>query len=323
MVILRVVLLMSLLAGLILPSAAQSQAPPPEGVLRTEVRVINVYATVKDKKGQLVPNMTAQEFALLDDGQPQAISYFARESELSLLVILLVDTSTSQARVLAREQRIAAMFFERVLGPGDQAAVVAFDSNAYVLQGPTSDLAQLGRALQRIEPFAPGFAPQLPLSAKTNGTRMCAAVAWAAQLQPPLQVHRKVIILVTDGVDAELGSLLKPTLETALRSDVMIYSIRTIDPGVYVWWEQTLVEAGERALRRLARETGGLFFLGNNPRGLEVAFAQVAAEVRAQYSLGFTPRYLTYSTRFHPITVTINEKGAKVRARRGYFSPPQ
>lgn len=285
-----------------------------------EVRVVNVHVTVKDKKGQLVPNLGATDFALLEDGQPTVPYYFAGQSEVSLLVVLLIDTSTSQTKVLSKERYIAARFLERVLRPGDQAAVVTFDSNVRVLQSATSDLALLGGALEHIEPFAPGFPSELPPAEETNGTRMCAAVAWATDRQTLRRADRKVIVLISDGVDNELEAKLKPALWAALRNDTMIYSIRVIDAGAYAG-DRSEVQAGERALQRLARETGGLFFLGHNPSRLEAAFAQIAAEVRGQYSLGFIPRYLTYNVRFHTITVTVKQKGTRVRARRGYFSP--
>jgi Ca-activated chloride channel family protein len=149
---------------------------------------------------------------------------------------------------------------------------------------------------------------------------MCAALSWAAEFESARPADRTVIVLITDGVDAELDAELRPALETLLRNDVMVYSIRAIDSGVYPWWDEQRVEAGIRAMRLLARETGGLFFVGNKPHRLEAAFAEIAAEVRSQYSLAFTPRYLTYNARFHRITV-VSPRGTTVRARRGYFSP--
>jgi len=288
-----------------------------------EARIVNVHVTVQDKKGQLVPNLGAADFTVLEDREPTPPYYFSGASKQSLLVVLLIDTSTSQSEVLSRERHIATKFLERVLGPADQAAVVTFDSNAYVLQSATSDLASLGRALEHIEPFAPGFSSELPPWKEVNGTRTCAAVAWVAdwQTQASRQADRKVVILISDGVDAELNSKLKPALEAALRNDVTIYSIRMIDPGAYGWLDQPRVQAGEQALLLLARETGGLFFLGNNPSRVEAAFAQIAAEVRAQYSLGFVPRYFTYNGRFHRISVAVKQKDLNVRARTGYFSP--
>jgi len=286
-----------------------------------EVRVVNVHVTVKDKKGQLVPNLGATDFVVREDGQPRDPYYFfAGENKMSLLVVLLIDTSTSQSKILSKERHTAAKFLERVFRPGDQAAVVTFDSNAYVLQNATSDLALLRRALEHIEPFAPGVAP-VPLPSKgSNGTRACAAVAWVADWQASRRADRKVIILISDGVDLELDSRLKPALGAALRNDVVIYAIRILDSGAYASEGGARVQAGERALRLLAHETGGLFFTGNNPNLLEAAFAQITAEVRGQYSIGFVPQHLTYN-RFHRIIVAVKQKGTKVRSRRGYFSP--
>ncbi len=315
--------LLGVLGALPLECHAQSSVPTIDKPLRVEVRVVGVHVTVKDKKDQLVPNLGVAEFALQEDGEPTAPYYFfaGGSSKVSLLVVLLVDTSTSQSHVLVKERRIATKFLESVLRPGDQAAVVTFDSNAYVLQSPTSDLARLDRTLEHIQPFAPGIAPELPHWKEVNGTRACAAVAWVADWQVPSPADRKVVILISDGVDAELNSQLQPAVNAVLRNDVTIYAIRIIDAGAYQWEDRSRVQAGERALRQMADETGGLFFTGNNPDRLEAAFAQIAAEVRGQYSIGFVPRYLTYNARFHRINVAVNHKGTYVRARRGYFSP--
>ena len=323
---LRLVLILGILAGLC-PAVAWSQMPPPPppqaepDPLRVEVRVVNVFATVRDRQGRLMPNLTKADFEVLEDGQPKDIDYFARENEMSLLLLFLVDTSTSQKRIIAKEQKIAAEFAQRVLRPGDQVALAAFDSNAYMLQEPTSDPAELGKAWERIVPFAPGFKPQLKEGKKVNGTRMCAALAWAADFQPKQLANRKVIVLITDGVDAELNTDLRPSLETVLRNDVMVYTIRAMDAGVYAWWDKERVEAGDRAMRQFAKESGGAFYVGNNADRMESAFAEIAAEVRSQYGFGFAPRYMTYNARFHKITVNVKTSGASVRARRGYYSP--
>jgi VWFA-related protein len=321
----RILTLVTLFLAGMASAVAQTQplppaAPSPEP-LRVEVRVVNVFATVKDGDGRLLPNLNGTQFAVLEDGEARDLGYFAREDEVSLLLILLVDTSTSQAQILTRERRIAADFLKRVLKPGDQVALVGFDSNAYILQEPTTDTAKLNAALDRLVPFAPGFQPQLKPSRKPNGSRMCAALSWVSEMEPPQMAHRKVVVLISDGVDAELNTELQPTLENVLRNDVMVYSIRAIDEGHYAWWDAPRLQAADRAMRLVARETGGLFFVGQRAGRLEEAFQQIAEEVRSQYSLGFTPKYLTYTGRFHRITVQVKQGGAKVRARRGYFSP--
>lgn len=308
-------------AGVLCPSVLWPQTPPEPEPMRVEVRVVNVYATVKDRQGRLVDSLNQSNFAVLEDKEPRDIGYFARENELSVLLILLVDTSTSQKRVIAREQKIAAQFARQVLRAGDQVALVGFDSNAYLLLEPTPDPAQLEKAWERIVPFAPGFAPQLKPGSRVNGTRMCAALSWAAEFQADRPANRKVIVLISDGVDAELDTELRATFETLLTNDVMVYSIRAIDAGMYPWWDEPRVQAGIRAMRMLARETGGRFFPGANLKHLTAAFEEIAAEVRSQYSLAFNPKYLTYNARFHRIDVTVNQPGLSLRARRGYFSP--
>jgi len=310
-------IILSLLAALT-PSALAQFAPIPaaEHRLQVAVNVVNVHVTARNRAGALLDDLQKRDFEVFEDGKKQDLRYFSRYNDVSLSVVLLIDASTSQTRVLAREQAIAAQFLEQVLRPGDHAAIVSFDSNAYVVQDFTSDPLRLRHAIARIAPFAPGLQPVLPPADVASGTRLCAAVNWVAGLPAAQWLDRRVVILISDGVDPEIRACTKPTLAAALGNDLMIYSIRTLDGSVY--GHPGVAAQGEQALSRLARATGGLLLWGNDPRKLSAAFTHIAAELRGQYSLGYTPQKLVRDGRFHRIKIVVNRKATQVRARRGY-----
>jgi Ca-activated chloride channel family protein len=310
-------IILSLVAALT-PSAWAQVAPLPaaEHRLQVAVNVVNVHVTARNRAGALLDDLQRRDFDVFEDGKKQDLRYFSRYDNVSVSLVLLIDASTSQTRVLAREQAIAAHFLEQALRPGDRAAVVSFDSNAYVVQDFTSDLVRLRLAIARITPFAPGFQPVLPPAEMASGTRLCAAVNWVAALPAQNWLDRRVVIVISDGVDPEIRACVKPTVAAALRNDLMIYSIRTLDGGVY--GHPGVAEQGERALSRLAHDTGGLLLRGTDPGKLSAAFAHIAAELRGQYSLGYTPQKLVRDGRLRRIKVVVNRKAAQVRARRGY-----
>jgi VWFA-related protein len=127
----------------------------------SDVRVVNLFATVRDAQGQLVPNLIKGDFTLEEDGQPQTIRYFSRESGLPLTLGLLVDTSISQKRVLAEERTASYRFLSQVLRPDmDRAFVIHFDRDVELLQDLTESREKLDAALAR---------PQTPKLPKRKG----------------------------------------------------------------------------------------------------------------------------------------------------------
>src|SRR5208283_5317390 len=125
-------------------TAAQAQGPP----ITVHVKVVNVLATVRDKKGAIVRNLTQDDFELKEDDRPQTIRYFAHETDLPLTLGLLVDTSLSQRRVLGQERDASATFLDQVLRlDKDQAFVIHFDHQVELLQDLTSSRQKLQAAI--------------------------------------------------------------------------------------------------------------------------------------------------------------------------------
>jgi VWFA-related protein len=129
------------------------QAPP---TFSTDVKVVNVFASVRDKDGRIVKDLTKDDFAVLEDGRPQAIRYFAQQTDLPLTLGLLVDTSMSERRMIPTERSASVKFFEQVLRPEkDKAFIIHFDREIELLEDLTSSREQLEKALDQLHASEP------------------------------------------------------------------------------------------------------------------------------------------------------------------------
>ena len=126
----------------------QAQGPP----ITVHVKVVNVLATVRDKKGAIVRDLNQDDFELKEDDRPQTIRYFSHETDLPLTLGLLVDTSMSQRRVLGEERDASATFLDQVLRVDkDQAFIIHFDREVELLQDLTSSRQKLQAALALLQ----------------------------------------------------------------------------------------------------------------------------------------------------------------------------
>jgi VWFA-related protein len=221
----------------------------------SEVRVVALLATVHDSNGAIVKNLTRDDFRLEEDGHPQTIRYFSRESDLPLTVGLLVDTSRSMLTVFAEESVAGARFFEHVLREdSDSAAVLHFDRNIGVLQEFTSSREKLTSALSQLKIPARG----------ESGTRLYDAVRYASEALMRKLSGRKAFILLSDGMDVRSQTTSMTTaIEYAQRADTMIYSILIGGHPIFPGRKRGRSgdpKRGPIVMARLARETGGEFF---------------------------------------------------------------
>jgi len=148
------------LAGLLLVISVRAQvgAPSTEDVtptIKVDVAVVNVLCSVRDGKGGLVSNLDKADFEIREDGKPQTILYFTRETDLPLTLGLLVDSSVSQEALMAREQRAASHFFEQVIGPRDAAFLISFDVTVDLLRDVTGSVGLLQDSLEEIRVHSP------------------------------------------------------------------------------------------------------------------------------------------------------------------------
>jgi VWFA-related protein len=317
-------ILNALLALAFFSGMAAAQEKPAEQVPTVKVtsQVVNVYAVVRDKHGQLIPNLTKDDFELTEDGVPQEIKYFSRETDTPLTIGMMVDTSPSQQGVLDVEQREADAFLRQIIRPKDLVFVLHFDVNVELLQDFTSDVPTLTRAIDStvINGGNQGVLPGPLPSASAGGTHLYDAIYLASNEMMKNEVGRKVLILLTDGEDQGSQESLDQALAAAQKSDVIIYSIAIIDRNFYNMAGMGF--QGDSVLQKLSRETGGRMLRVNKVKNTQAAFQEIADELRTQYLLGYTPSNTKPDGGFRRIRVRTRDHDYKVQAREGYYPSP-
>ena len=166
--------------------------------------MVNILTSVRDKRGGLVPNLEKNDFTILEDGKPQAIKYFTKETDLPLTIGLLVDVSGSQRNLIDIERNAASQFFSQVLRKKDEAFLISFGEEAELLQDYTGSPRLLTEGLGelRVSSGVGGIGPgPVPTAGQPRGTVLYDAVYLAANEKLKSEVGRKVIVVITDGVD--------------------------------------------------------------------------------------------------------------------------
>jgi VWFA-related protein len=286
-----------------------------------EVDLVNVLCSVRNKQGGLVGNLTKDDFAISEDGKPQQLKYFARDTDLPLTIGLLIDVSKSQERLIDEEKSAADQFFQQVIGKKDMAFLISFGEEAELLQDYTSSRKLLRAGLDGLKVNAPP--PQLtdgpvPTVYKPRGTILYDAVYLAANEKLKGQVGRKVIVLISDGIDQGSRLKIEQALKDAQLADAIVYGIEYYDPGAYGFG----FGGGGSSLKRFADETGGRVFRVSRKHPLSEAFNEIQQEMRSQYALGYLPTNPNRDGSFRRIEVRTKEKDLKVQARKGYYATP-
>ncbi len=308
----------------VLPGLAQQSQPSRNQqdqtpTFRKNVNVVNVFFTVKDKHGALVPNLTKDDFQVAEDGKPQTIKYFSAETNQPLTMGILVDSSGSMQNMLPEEKIVAGDFLRQVITDKDLAFVISFDISVDLLQDLTSDVHLLRTGLDRARinvgtgggTGIPGIGQgPIPIS-HPKGTLLYDAVYLAGNEVLSRQVGRKAMVILTDGVDQGSRLRLKDSIEAAQKADAICYVLLISDPR---WGSDS------RDMGQLAEQTGGRLITVNNPDKLGKAFKQISDELRSQYSIGYTPTNEKHDGTFRKIEVKSKE-GYKLQARKGYYAP--
>lgn len=301
---------------------APGQSPIPSApTLKVSVEVVNVYAVVRDKK-RLVPDLTRDDFSLTEDNVPQTIKYFARETDTPLTLVIGVDTSPSQQRVLPIEQEAAKNFIRQVIRPKDLVCVLHFDLDVELLQDFTSDPNLLSKAIDETVINGGGQGPlpgTFPTPQGGGATHLYDAVYLAADNLLKTEVGRKVLILLTDGVDQGSSEKLDAALEAAQKADVIVYAIDIADRSFYGAFGMS--ENGDAVLNKLSDDTGGHVIRVGRAGDTAAAFQEIADELRTQYQLGYTPTNRQQDGTYRKIRVRAANGRYKVQARRGYYAP--
>ncbi|MEO8370620.1 MAG: VWA domain-containing protein [Candidatus Solibacter sp.] len=290
--------------------------------IKVDVDVVNVLASVRDKKGALIPNLEKQDFTVLEDGKPQIIKYFTRESDLPLTIGMLVDVSGSQANLIGVERSAASQFFREVLRKKDLAFLISFAEETELLQDYTGSGKLLTDGLSQLRPSSAvtGIHPgPVPTMGGPRGTVLYDAIYLAANEKLKGEVGRKVIVVITDGVD--MGSRLtrNQAIEAAQKSDAVIYSILYQDFRAYGPFGMG-GGGGEGELQKMSEETGGRVYKVDRKHTLEQVFKELQDEMRSQYSIAYTPTNEVKDGGYRKVEIKLGNKDLKAQARKGYYA---
>jgi VWFA-related protein len=298
-------------------------------VFSSDVKVVNILATVRTKNGDIVTNLTKDDFILTEDKRPQAIKYFSRETNLPLILGLLVDTSGSQRNVLEEEETASYRFLDKVLREDlDKTFLAHFDFDTELLQDLTTSKQKLKRGLDEMEVPGPGgrrsggYSGGGSRNGCGGGTVLYDAVYLAANEVMRHQQGRKAVILLTDGVDHGSRISMNTSIEQAQRADTLIYSIMfegEESGGGPGFRGGCIDEDGYKVLQKMSRETGGGFFEVSRRRSIDAIYRQIEEELRSQYSIGYTPDRPLDSSGYRAISLKTRRKDLIVQARQGYY----
>jgi len=299
-------------------STAPPPAPEEESVatFKVQVNLVDVFFTVKDKQGNLVPHLTKDDCTVSENKEPQKLKSFVAETQQPLTLGILLDTSGSQYRVLPLEQDVGGQFLSRVLRQKDEAFVLSFDVNVDMLHKAEINTAGGGGSGS---PGAGGGT--VPTIGAGKGTVLYDAVVLASNAKLNQESGRKAMILLTDGEDEGSDHKISEAIAAAQKSNILVYTILIADHGFYGGFGYS----GYSAMKRLTEETGGrLIDVGNDGKRLEAAFQQIEDELRTQYVATYTPLNTKLDGTFRHLGVECRGDGMKVQVRKGYFAtPPQ
>jgi len=318
---------MRILFSLAFAATLLAQNPPQQPAedlpsIKVDVNVVNILASVRDKKGTLIPNLEKKDFTVLEDGKPQEIKYFTRETDLPLTIGLLVDVSRSQENLIGIEQNAASQFLAQVLRKKDEAFLISFGEESELLQDYTNSprLLEDGLRQLRVSGGVGGFGPgPVPTVGQPRGTVLYDAVYLASHEKLRSEVGRKVIVVITDGVDEGSKLNIKDAVEAAQKADAVIYSIDYSDPRFYGPFGG-FGGGGESALREMSDETGGHVYKVDRRHTLDDVFKELQEEMRSQYSIGYTPINDAKDGTYRRLDIKLSNKEYKAQARKGYYA---
>ena len=293
------------MAGLLLAETPIQSAPggatggQQAGVFRSGAKMVPIYATVTDTQGALVPNLTREDFEILDNNVRQELVVFENQTQ-PITAIVMIDSSGSMTNSLKLVYAGAEQFLIRLL-PQDKAQVGAFNDKVEFSGSFTSDRDELVAALRDLD-FG-------------NPTRLYDAIDQSLDRLAAVE-GRRVIVVLTDGDDNSSKVGQGDVLGRALADEVMIYGIGL--ESDYFDGMRRVRTNPDRVVRKLADETGGGYYLLKATADLNTTFTRIAQELHSQYVLGFSPTVL--DGKVHKLTVNVKRPGMKARARKSYVA---
>src|ERR1041385_2309162 len=302
-----------------------SLAQDQEDVIRTETDVTNLPFTAMDKQHQFVTTLRAEDLRVLEDGVPQTLFTFQRETDRPLAIAFLIDVSFSEESTLPAEKAAVRTFLEKVVQSNkDQVALIPFTGLAYLEQPMTRDMLSVYRVLQTIEVAAPAYlgsgrplrgivsGPGMRAPGDPGSTAIWDAVALTSNdvLANAPGLRRRAIILLSDGINTSSILSQKEAINRALGAEAVVYTIG-------IGSKREGVDHG--ALRDLAEGTGGRAFFPDKKFDLDAAFAEIERELRTQYLIAYSSTNKKRDGSYRKITIELTNpdlKKEKLEIRR-------
>ena len=298
-------------------------------MVRVETDLTSILMTAVDKNRRYVTTLRQEDIRLLENGAPQQISLFQRETDLPLSLALLIDTSRSQERTLADEQSAARSFLDAVLRPGkDNASVVSFTGEPRSEQSLTDNTANLRAAVERVRVELPPDNPEcdddVASAIPVEQDPRCWTAIWDAAYSTVDEIlshtperTRRAIILLSDGDDTGSRTKRQEAIDFAVKSNVVVYSIGIGDRELY--------DIDEGALRKVSEQTGGRAFFPRNRAELTDAFRLIEQELRSQYLVAYSPANKTRDGSFRRVQIEIvnpelRKQKLRLLYRQGYYA---
>jgi Ca-activated chloride channel homolog len=301
------------------PGDALPQQKTP--AITSTTGLVHLVATVMDRRRDFVTDLDQGDFKVLEDGTPQDIRYFGRETDLPLRIGILLDTSNSIRPRLDFEKDAALDFLQHVLRRNkDQAFVMTFDNEPEVIQDYTGDLALLTDAIRK--------------QRAGGGTALNDAIYHAAEKMqnPPIPKGanpeiRRVLVVISDGNDNLSDHALSESVEATIHAEAVIYCISTNTDWLAIEGDKPHkihVEGGDKVLEQFADQSGGRVFYPYKVDDLAQSFVDIGEELRSQYFIAYSPNNPQATGQYRKIDVQIDRKGLVVRTRKGYYAtaPP-
>jgi Ca-activated chloride channel homolog len=329
----------ALLLGLLVPLAvAAQQVPPPaspapqspeenkqsstalssQKPIVSTTGLVHLVATVVDRHHNFITDLDKSDFKVIENGVPQNIQFFSRETDLPLRIALLLDTSNSIRPRLEFEKDAAIDFLDKVIRRSkDLAFLMTFDNDPEVIQDYTGDVELLDAAIRQ--------------QRAGGGTALNDAICLAAEKLQRAPVPkeqssdiRRVVVVISDGNDNLSDHALSDAIDAAIRSEAAVFAISTntdwlaIDdanrPNKYS------LASGDKILQAFADQTGGHAFFPYRVDDLAESFLAIGTELRSQYFIAYAPADPPTGGQYRRIDVETSQKGLTVRTRKGYFA---
>jgi Ca-activated chloride channel family protein len=282
--------------------AVAAQQPP---VFRAGTQTVSLFATVTDASGRLIPQLAKEDFEVLDNNKPQAVTLFVNDIQF-IKVVVLLDESGSMVNNLERVKDGAEQFLLRLL-PQDRARIGSFEDKITVSPEFTSDRDALIRFLQEKLQYG-------------NGTRLWDAVDTGMSALSGLEGRRVVLVFTDGGDDPGPGKHVKydTVLKRAEAEGYMVYAIR-FHSKCRCGYNGRMIETDpDPSLKKIAAESGGGYFELKEGADLSSTFTRVAQELHSQYVIGFTPE--SRDGKLHALQVRVRRPGMTARTRKSYVA---